>query len=143
MDWGDVGLQLAQVLLPVIAALIAALIGVAISYLKRQAEKIDNEVAQKSLDAALDEMSRVAYEAITSTAQTYVDDLKAGREDGKLTDEEKRQAMLNAKNYFYGHVSKGTLDILEASIGPVQEWLEGYLEAQVGAEKKSGGGVAG
>jgi hypothetical protein len=143
MDWGEIGLQLAQLLLPIIAALIAALIGVVISYLKRQADKIDHELVQESLEAALDEMSRVAYEAITSTAQTYVDDLKASREDGKLTDEEKKEAMFKAKNYFYGHISKGTLEILEASIGPVQNWLDEYLEVHVGTEKKFGGGASG
>jgi hypothetical protein len=136
MGWGDIGLQLAQLLLPVIAALVAALIGVGIAYLRRQAEQIGNQVARDALQAALAEADRVAREAITSTAQTFVDDLKAGREDGKLTEEEARQAMERAKDYFLARTSRDSMLVLESALGPVEDWMEGYLESQIGAEKK-------
>ena len=136
MGWGEIGLQLAQLLLPVIAALIAAFIGVGIAYLKRLADKIGNDTARAALQAAILEAERTAKEAITATAQTFVDDLKAAREDGKLTEEEARQAMAKAKLYFMSRIPKDTLSILEATLGPVQDWLEGYLEAQIGEEKK-------
>ncbi len=143
MDWGEIGLQLAQLLLPVIVALIAALIGVGIAYLKRQANRLDNQMARETLQAALTEADKVARAAITATAQTYVDDIKAKREDGKLTLDEAQQAMRRAQQYFMERIPHDSLAVLEAALGPVQEWLEGYLEAQVGAEKKSGGAASG
>lgn len=136
MGWGDIGLQLAQLLLPVIAALVAALIGVGIAYLRRQAEQIGNQVARDALQAALRESDRAAQEAIIATAQTFVNDLKASREDGKLTQEEARQAMEKATRYFLTRIPQDSLAVLEAAFGPVQDWMEGYLESQIGAEKK-------
>ena len=143
MSWEDVGLKLALILLPVIGSLVAALIGVGIAYLKRQADRVGNETARATLQAALAEADRVAREAITATAQTYVNDLKASREDGKLSSEEARHAMEKAQSYFVARIPQDSLAVLEASLGPMQEWLEEYLEAQIGAEKKYGGGAVG
>lgn len=135
MSWNDLGLQLAELLLPVVAALLIALIGYGVTYLKKQTQSIDNEIARKALNDALTEAEIVAKDAIKATNQVLVDAFKEKSADGKLTKEEALAAMNTAKMYFMNHVTAGSKQILEAALGPVSEWLESFLEAKLAAEK--------
>lgn len=135
MTWNDVGLELAKMLLPVVAALLIALVGYGISYLRKQTQAIENEMARKALNDALTEAEIVATDAIKATNQVLVDALKEKAADGKLTREEAVAAMNTAKLYFTQHITKGSKDVLEAALGPVSEWLEGLLEAKLAGEK--------
>ncbi|MGE5585710.1 MAG: hypothetical protein ACM309_09330 [Bacillota bacterium] len=135
MTWNDVGLELAKMLLPVVAALLIALVGYGISYLRKQTQAIENEMARKALNDALTEAEIVATDAIKATNQVLVDALKEKAADGKLTKEEAVAAMNTAKLYFMQHITKGSKDVLEAALGPVSEWLESFLEAKLAGEK--------
>lgn len=135
MTWNDLGLELAKMLLPVVAALLIALVGYGISYLRKQTQAIENEMARKALNDALTEAEIVATDAIKATNQVLVDALKEKAADGKLTKEEAVAAMNTAKLYFMQHITKGSKDVLEAALGPLSEWLESYLEAKLGTEK--------
>lgn len=137
MTWNDLGLKLAELLLPVVAALLIALIGLGVAFLRKQLAKIDNEVARQALNDALVEAELVAGDAIRATNQILVEALKAKNADGKLTKEEARQAMEEAKKYFIGHLTAGTKEVLEAALGPINEWLEGFLEAKLAQQKGS------
>lgn len=136
MNWGDVGVRLIEILLPIIGTLITALIGLGVAYLNKHIQKIGNEVARDSLEAAICELYRVASDAVKHTNQVYVDDIKKAREDGKLTEEERREAMQKAQMYFVRQIPDGVEDILEEFLGPIENWLEDYLEVHVGQEKK-------
>lgn len=135
MTWSELGIQLAMSLLPVVAALLIALIGYGVTYLKKQTERLNNEIARRALHDALAEAEIVATDAIRATNQTLVNDLKAKAADGKLTRAEAITAMNTAKEYFLRHITSGSKEVLEAALGPVTEWLESYLEAKLGAEK--------
>lgn len=135
MNWNDIALELAQVLLPVVAAALIALIGYGVAYLRKQAQKIDNDIAQQAIIGALFEAERVAKDAINATNQTLVDSLKEKATDGKLTKEEMAQAMTEAQQYFVTHVSAGSMDILKATLGPIEDWLKDFLEAKLGEQK--------
>jgi len=136
MTWNDIALQAVQALMPVVVAALVALIGYGVAYLRKQTEKIDNEIVQQALWAALGEAEQVAKDAVYATNQVLVDKLKAASADGKLTETEARQAMTEAKNYFVNHISEGSMDILTAALGPVQLWLEDFLEAKLGEQKQ-------
>jgi hypothetical protein len=143
MVWADLGFRLLELLLPIIAALITVLIAIAIAYLNKRVQRIGNDIARESLDAAIWELRRVASNAVKNVNQVYVDDIKASRADGKLTEEEKKQAMLKAKMYFANQIPDGIESVLEKSLGPIENWLDDYLETLVAEEKKSFGGVIG
>lgn len=136
MSWNDIALELAQALLPVVAAALVALIGYGVAYLRKQAQKIDNDIAQQAIMGALFEAERVAKDAINATNQVLVDSLKKQSADGKLTPEEARLAMAEAQQYFVTHISAGSMDILKSTLGPVEQWLQAFLEAKLGEQKQ-------
>ena len=135
--WEKFGLEIVQMLLPVIAALLMALIGYGVAFLKAKTNALNEGVAKQSILASINEAERVAKNAVMAVKQTLVDDLKKAAEDGKLTDQEKQAALSKAKNIFMATISKNSLGILEAAIGPVQNWLDQLLEAKL-AEFKGG-----
>lgn len=135
MMWNDIALQIIELLLPVLVALLVALIGYGISYLKMKTAEVNNKIVRDSLHAALEEAEVVAINAVRATNQVLVDELKANNEDGKLTKEEVLKALQTAKQYFLTTISADSLEILEASLGPVQEWLEQLIEAKVAETK--------
>jgi hypothetical protein len=129
-------LDLVEILLPVIALFLVVLIGYGVTLLRKKIEEIDNEIARQLLSAALAEAESVGIDAVRATNQVLVDELKEKSKDGKLTEDEAKEAMGVAKDYFLAHITSGSLKILEASLGPVREWLEGFLEAKLSAEKR-------
>lgn len=129
-------LRVAEIVLPVFTLSLVVLIGYGIALLRKKIEEIDNEIARRALCAALTEAESVGIDAIRATNQVLVDELRAKSEDGKLTKDEAEEAMKVAKDYFATHVTNDSLRILEASLGPVREWLEGFLEAKLSADKR-------
>ena len=136
MTLGAFALNLVEILLPVISLFLVVLIGYGVALLKKKIEEIDNEIAMQSLSAALTEAESVGIDAVRAANQVLVDELKEKSKDGKLTEDEAKEAMGVAKDYFLKHVTSGSLKILEASLGPVRDWLEGFLEAKLSAEKR-------
>ncbi len=130
-------LELTEVVLPVFALFLVVLIGYGVALLRKKIEEIDNEIARRSLSAALVEAESVGTDAIRATNQVLVDELRSRSEDGKLTKDEAHEAMGVATDYFVRHVTSDSMRILEASLGPIQEWLEGFLEAKLSAEKRA------
>lgn len=135
MDWNKLIYSAVETLLPVLVIALIALLTFVTNYFRAKAEGIKNEVARKSFLSALNEAEQVAIDAVKATNQVLVDSLKKAREDGKLTDEEAKAAMNEAKKYFLSHMSSNSLNILTAAIGPVEKWLEGLLEAKISEQK--------
>lgn len=127
--------QVVEMLAPAVATLILALLAVAAAYLRRLAAQIEVDVARRSLDSAIAEAHLAAATAVRETQQTLVDEWKRAAEDGKLTPEEKAEALRAAKNAFLRVMSQRSLDILKAALGPIDQWLDDLLEAQVQAIK--------
>ena len=135
MTWNDIVMQLIQALMPVIAALFVALLGYLVTFISKHQEKIRNDILRESLGAAIAEAHIVGRDAILYTQQTLVDKLKEAAEDGKLTKEEAAQALAEAKAYFIAHLSTRSKNILAEALGPINEWLESFLEAKLGEYK--------
>ena len=135
MTLSELGLQIAQALLPVVVAFLIALVSYGISLLRGKAADIKNDTLRKSLDNAFYEAELVAIDAIRATNQVFVDEIKAKSADGKLTKEEAKEAMSIAKNYFLTHLTTNSKSVLEGALGPINEWLESFLEAKLGQTK--------
>lgn len=135
MTWSSLGMQLAEMILPVIAAALVALIGYGVAYLREKTSELQNAVARDALDSALVEAEVVAKDAIRATNQVLVDALKERSADGKLTKDEAIEAMTRAVEYFVEHISRDSLRVLQASLGPIEGWLSSFLEAKVSETK--------
>lgn len=123
--------QAVEILAPAVATLIVALLALAAAYLRRLTAQIESDVARRALDSAIAEAHIVAATAVRETQQVLVDEWRRGREDGTLTAEEREQALQAARDVFLRVISQRSMDVLTAALGPVQEWLDDLLEAQV------------
>jgi hypothetical protein len=135
MDYNEILVSIVLTLLPVILTGVIALITYGITWLKVKTKDVQNDTAQKALEAALIETEAVAIDAVQGMYDLFVEDIGKAREDGKLTHEEVQQAIENAKDYFLTHISKRSLGIIEASIGPVEQWLQSLLKAKLAGLK--------
>lgn len=135
MTWSTIAMRVMEALLPLLALLVTVAVGYLISLLRVQAEKVKNETARASLIAAIAEAERVAVDAVQATNQVLVGKLKEASEDGKLTKEEAAEAMRMAVEYLQSHLTPGALQILQAAYGPIEEWIESYLEAKLAQQK--------
>ncbi len=135
MSINEIGIQIAQALLPVVVAFLIALVSYGVAFLRKKIAEIENDIVRSSLDGALFEAEVVAVDAIRATNQVFTDALKERSEDGKLTKEEAQEAMIMAKEYFVSHITANSKSILEVALGPINEWLEGFLEAKVAQGK--------
>lgn len=114
-----------------LATLVIILVWYAIKQLRQLVAGIQSDVARRSLDSAIAEAYLAASTAVREAQQTLVDEWRKGREDGTLTPEERRLAMDAARTAFFRVISERALDVLEAARGPVDDWLDDLLEAQV------------
>jgi hypothetical protein len=135
MTWNAIAMRVVEALLPLLALLVTVAVGYLVSLLRVQAEKVKNETARASLIAAIAEAERVAVDAVQATNQVLVDGLREASEDGKLTKEEAAEAMRMAVEYLQSHLTPGALQILQAAYGPIEEWIESYLEAKLAQQK--------
>lgn len=135
MTWNAIAMRVVEALLPLLALLVTVAVGYLISLLRVQAEKVKNDTARASLIAAIAEAERVAVDAVQATNQVLVGKLKEASEDGKLTKEEAAEAMRMAVEYLQSHLTPGALQILQAAYGPIEEWIESYLEAKLAQQK--------
>lgn len=127
--------QAVEILAPAVATLIVALLALAAAYLRRLTAQIESDVARRALDSAIAEAHIVAATAVRETQQVLVDEWRRGREDGTLTAEEREQALQAARDAFLRVISQRSLDVLTAALGPIEDWLDDLLEAQVQAIK--------
>jgi len=129
--WEDILMSVIDVLLPAVLGLVGAALYFGTVYLKQRAEAIKDEqlrqIAQDAIDRAKDEV----YEAVVYVAQTYVDDLKAGHADGKLTPEEKAEALARAKAAFKARMGEAGLRQLAELVGDLEEWIRTQIESAV------------
>lgn len=128
----DLTLKIIEILLPAVLALIGAGLAYGTAYLRARAEAIRHEQAQKMVLGLLDRAHREVYDAVRATSQTYVDELKRAREDGKITDEEARQARELAWQHFKAQMGSVALAELEAIVGDLTEWFRSEVEAALG-----------
>lgn len=128
MDWTSVIVDLGGKVLP---WALTALAGVLIKYAY---SKVKSDYWRGVLTTATNEI----FDAVRETHQTYVDEIKKGREDGKLTDEEKATAKDKALATAKSNIgSKGFARLARIFGGEKAAiaWMGTKVEASVAATK--------
>lgn len=103
---------------------------------KRLIDTIDTFLTSKIGKEVLADATRVAKNAVLISWKEYVKSIKTGREDGKLTSEEKGCAFEMAKEQFLKSVRKDTLEFLKNDIPDIDEYVKGILEHELNNLKK-------
>ena len=129
--WEDVLLSIVDVLLPAVLALLGALLAYGVAYVRTRTEAIKDERLRKAANDVIDRAHQEVYASVQYVAQTYVDDLKAAKEDGKLTNEEKAEALSRAKQAFKTRMGQHALEQLAAVVGDIEEWIRTQIEASI------------
>lgn len=135
MTWSDIGARALDIILPLLAVVLTAVAGAAFRWLLAKAANISKQTVRDAISAGLAELQRVVTDAIAATNQMLVNDLKEASSDGKLTKDEMRLAMSNTLTYVRTHLGGWAMTVLQAAYGPIGEWLESYVEAQIGKGK--------
>ena len=125
--------QIADAFVPILCLLITAGGGYLVALLRRQTqqieEELDNETASKYIDLATDAVEQ----AVTYTAQTFVDALKA---EGAFTKEKQLEAFQKARDKVLEILGDTTVKALGEIYGDFDAWLETKIE-QVCRETKA------
>ena len=95
-------------------------------------KRVDNEKTEHLLLT----LNEAVGTAVASTAQVYVSELKKGRADGKLTEEEKGNARHAAIREAKRLLGKKLCSVLRKRYGGEDAMLATYVEAEV-AERKN------
>jgi hypothetical protein len=126
MEFSQVSWSVIEVLTPAIAALVAALVGLATKWL---AARIGNEQAKRVLADLADEVDLVVREV----EQTLVEKLKTARKDGKLTEAERADALKAALDTVKRNLGTRGVAMLQRATGLGETALEGYLRTRIEA----------
>jgi|Wag4MinimDraft_13_1082653.scaffolds.fasta_scaffold01351_7 hypothetical protein len=115
----------------IIGVLITILIGFGINYLKVKSKEIKDESVRQALFTALDEAEVIADKSINSVEQTFVKKIREASKDGKLTDNEKRDALTKAKQVFINTLSNESINMIKSQTDNFDKWVADYLEAKL------------
>jgi len=86
--------------------------------------KLNIKISQK----VEEDVSSTIKNVVVSTYQGYVKGLKQGREDGKLNEEEKKNAFEMAKEEFLVSVKSESLEFLKDNVGDIEVYIKGVIE---------------
>lgn len=117
--------QIADAFVPILCLLITAGGGYLVALLRRQTqqieEELDNETASKYIDLATDAVEQ----AVTYTAQTFVDALKA---EGAFTKEKQLEAFQKARDKVLEILGDTVVAALGQIYGDFDVWLNTKIE---------------
>lgn len=117
--------QIADAFVPILCLLITAGGGYLVALLRRQTqqieEELDNETASKYIDLATDAVEQ----AVTYTAQTFVDALKA---EGAFTKEKQLEAFQKARDKVLEILGDTTVKALGEIYGDFDAWVDTKIE---------------
>lgn len=117
--------ELAELGIQIAGTLLITLIGVLGSWLML---KLGKNTHLENINAAQKEVIRAARTTVGELQQTVVDDLKASREDGKLTGEEIQELGAKLIALTMKKLSMPTYDLLKAAAVDIEAMITGAGE---------------
>lgn len=123
------------VVIPAIPVLVAYLI----KYLKARAEHTATRLENELIRTYLQEATDAVLQAVTYTAQTYVDSLK---DQGKFTKDAQVQAFNTAKDVALRLLTEEAKQMITALHGDLTLWLDTKIEQTVKEQKAFAAGYA-
>jgi len=116
------------VVIPAIPVLVAYLV----KYLKAKAEQTTTKINNELIRTYLQEATDAVLQAVTYTAQTYVDTLK---KQGKFDKEAQKTAFNTAKDIALKLLTDEAKQMIEDLYGDLMLWLETKIEQTVKEQK--------
>lgn len=116
------------VVIPAIPVLVAYLV----KYLKAKTEQTTTKINNELVRTYLQEATDAVLQAVTYTAQTYVDSLK---KQGKFDAEAQKIAFNTAKNIALQLLTTEAKQMIEDLYGDLMLWLETKIEQTVKEQK--------
>jgi hypothetical protein len=124
--WSALGWQLAGYVVPVLGALLTALVGFGIRWLTTKTSNL-------RVHAVLNHVDDLITSAVAAVQQQTVDALKKAAEGGGLTDDQQVQAFNAALAAVRTILGTKGLAALQAALGAGQESVVQYLESKIEA----------
>jgi rRNA-processing protein FCF1 len=121
MDWERIVTELLIALVPLLTMVLTAAIAYGAAYLRQRNAWLKEA---RTVDAVEDQ----ARDTVLALQQTLVDELKAAKADGKLTDEEKAAIKAKALERLESKITESQAAILAAITGDVSAWLADRIE---------------
>ena len=116
------------VVIPAIPVLVTYLV----KYLKAKTEQTTTKINNELVRTYLQEATDAVLQAVTYTAQTYVDSLK---KQGKFDEEAQKIAFNTAKNIALQLLTTEAKQMIEDLYGDLMLWLETKIEQTVKEQK--------
>jgi hypothetical protein len=116
------------VVIPAIPVLVTYLV----KYLKAKADQTTTKINNELVRTYLQEATDAVLQAVTYTAQTYVDSLK---KQGKFDEEAQKIAFNTAKNIALQLLTTEAKQMIEDLYGDLMLWLETKIEQTVKEQK--------
>lgn len=117
--------QIVSACLPILCLLITAGGAYAVALLRRETAKIEKEIDNETAAKYMNMACEAVTQAVTYTAQTFVDTLKSS---GGFTKEKQLEAFEKAKNKTLEILGDATVAALGEIYGDFDAWLETKIE---------------
>jgi hypothetical protein len=128
--WASLGWQLLSYVVPVLGALLVALVGFGIQWIRAK-------TADLKWQSVLDQLEDAVDTAVAAVQQTTVDALQKAASDGKLTAAEAQSAFGSALSQVKAILGTKGMAALQATLHAGQETIEAYLRAKIEASVAS------
>lgn len=117
--------QIVDAFLPILCLLITAGGGYLVALLRRQTQQIEKELNSETASKYIELAADAVEQAVTYTAQTFVDALKA---EGAFTKEKQLEAFQKAKDKALEILGDTTVTALGEIYGDFEAWLDTKIE---------------
>lgn len=124
MTWSAVWAQIAPMIVTLVGLLLTWALTEAIRWLRERTK-------DTLLGRAVDAVETLVDTVVKELQQTVVEDLKAAAADGKLTPDEIRMVKDKAVGYVMSKIPQALRTILEAYLGPLEEYVSARIEARI------------
>lgn len=117
--------QIVDAFLPILCLLITAGGGYLVALLRRQTQQIEKDLNNDTISKYIELATDAVEQAVTYTAQTFVDALKA---EGAFTKEKQLEAFQKAKDKVLEILGDTTVTALGEIYGDFEAWLDTKIE---------------
>src|SRR5690606_9865583 len=130
MDWKQFAYDVMLALMPVLVTAVTALIGAGFAYLRARYEWLREVRTVEQIESTL-------YALVQEANQTFVEEAKRAKEDGKLTPEEAEEIKRAVIERFYSTLTAEQGKVLLAITDDISAWISSKIEQYVVEAKQS------
>lgn len=135
-----------QVILAIVSAVLVPMVGVAVNalntWLKAKAEQVKEQTNREVLDKYVDLATSITSQVVDYLNTTMVNDMKIAAEDGRLTQEEAENIMLQAKQNILSMIGDAGQEALQNVFGDLDELLNLWITNATEKAKVNGTGIS-